>query len=87
MQRDWTGNRCDTQQQPSHQSLTLQQTDHSFPHAHVHVSLGCLEVVVQVVAEPREERYGLLLPAPVEVLREDHCRKKNRGIFRRHART
>ena len=54
-------------------ALTLKQPDHPFPHAHVHVRLGRLEVVVQVVAEPGQQRHRLLLTAPLYVLREDHC--------------
>lgn len=52
--------------------LTLKQSDHPLPHAHVHVRLGGLEVVVQVLAEAGQQRHSLLLPPPVHVLREDN---------------
>lgn len=64
--------------------LTLQQADHPFPHAHVHVRLGSLEVVVQVVAEPREQRDRLLLTTPLHVLREDHCRTAPKNDTAQH---
>lgn len=43
----------------------------------MHVGLGGLEVVVEVVAESREKGDGLVLPAPLHVLGEDHCRPRN----------
>ena len=52
--------------------LTLQESDYPLPHAHVHVRLSGLEVVVQVLAEAGQQRYRLLLPPPVHVLREDN---------------
>lgn len=52
--------------------LTLQQPDHPLTHAHVHVRLRGLEVVVQVVAETGEQGHRLILPTAIDVLLKDY---------------
>lgn len=56
-------------------SFTLQESHYPLAHPHVHVGLGGLQVVVEVVAQARDESHRLLLSSAVDVLRKDDCHR------------